>query len=67
MTTTKAAVAFAAGQPLQIETVDLAGPKSGEVLRKSKPPAFATPTPIRCQGLTQKVCFHPFLAMKGRE
>ena len=29
---TKAAVAYAAGQPLSIETVQLAGPKEGEVL-----------------------------------
>jgi Zn-dependent alcohol dehydrogenase len=28
MITTKAAVAFAAGQPLQVETVDLAAPKA---------------------------------------
>ena len=28
----KAAVAFAAGEPLVIETVDLDGPKEGEVL-----------------------------------
>ena len=29
---TRAAVAWKAGQPLTIETVDLAGPKAGEVL-----------------------------------
>ncbi len=29
---TKAAVAFKAGAPLSIETVDLAGPRDGEVL-----------------------------------
>ena len=29
---TRAAIAFGAGQPLQIETVDLKGPKPGEVL-----------------------------------
>ena len=28
----KAAIAFAAGQPLEIEMVDLEGPKAGEVL-----------------------------------
>ncbi|HET6470411.1 MAG TPA: S-(hydroxymethyl)glutathione dehydrogenase/class III alcohol dehydrogenase [Pseudomonadales bacterium] len=32
----RAAVAFAAGQPLSIETVQLAGPKSGEVLVEIK-------------------------------
>jgi S-(hydroxymethyl)glutathione dehydrogenase/alcohol dehydrogenase len=33
---TKAAVAFEAGKPLQIETVDLDGPKAGEVLVEIK-------------------------------
>jgi S-(hydroxymethyl)glutathione dehydrogenase/alcohol dehydrogenase len=33
---TKAAVAFAAGRPLEIVTVDLAGPQSGEVLIEIK-------------------------------
>ena len=32
----KAAIAFEAGQPLKIETVDLAGPKAGEVLVELK-------------------------------
>src|SRR5436190_850529 len=32
----KAAVAFAAGKPLAIETVDLEGPKDGEVLVEIK-------------------------------
>ena len=36
MITTKAAVAVAAGQPLQVETVDLAGPRQGEVLVEIK-------------------------------
>ena len=33
---TKAAIAFEAGRPLQIETVDLDGPKAGEVLVEMK-------------------------------
>ena len=33
---TKAAVAYAAGQPLVIEEVDLEGPKAGEVLVEIK-------------------------------
>ena len=33
---TKAAVAYAAGKPLEIVTVDLAGPKAGEVLIEIK-------------------------------
>jgi S-(hydroxymethyl)glutathione dehydrogenase/alcohol dehydrogenase len=33
---TRAAVAFAAGKPLEIETVDLEGPKAGEVLVEMK-------------------------------
>ena len=36
MITTRAAVAFAAGQPLSIETVDLAAPEAGEVLVEIK-------------------------------
>jgi S-(hydroxymethyl)glutathione dehydrogenase/alcohol dehydrogenase len=32
----KAAVAFGAGQPLSIETVELEGPKAGEVLVEIK-------------------------------
>jgi len=32
----KAAVAFAAGKPLEIELVDLEGPKAGEVLVELK-------------------------------
>ena len=33
---TKAAVAYQAGKPLVIETVDLAGPKAGEVMVELK-------------------------------
>ncbi len=29
---TKAAIAYAAGKPLEVVTVDLGGPKAGEVL-----------------------------------
>ena len=32
---TRAAVAFAAGQPLEIEMLDLEGPKAGEVLLRN--------------------------------
>jgi S-(hydroxymethyl)glutathione dehydrogenase/alcohol dehydrogenase len=32
----KAAIAFAAGKPLEVEMVDLAGPKAGEVLVELK-------------------------------
>ena len=32
----RAAIAFAAGQPLQIETVQLDGPREGEVLVEIK-------------------------------
>ena len=32
----RAAIAFAAGQPLEVETVDLAGPRQGEVLVEIK-------------------------------
>ena len=33
---TRAAIAFEAGKPLQIETLDLEGPKAGEVLVEIK-------------------------------
>ena len=33
---TKAAIAFEAGKPLEVETVDLEGPKAGEVLVQIK-------------------------------
>ena len=33
---TKAAVSYKAGEPLRIETVDLEGPKAGEVLVEIK-------------------------------
>jgi len=46
----RAAVALTAGQPLQITTVQLEGPREGEVLvRKSKPPASVTPMSSRCR------------------
>jgi Zn-dependent alcohol dehydrogenase len=39
----RAAVAIQAGKPLEIMTVQLEGPKAGEVLSRSRPPASATP------------------------
>ena len=41
----RAAVAFAAGQPLEIVEIDVAPPKKGEVLIQHHPPASAIPTP----------------------
>ena len=44
---TRAAVAWKAGAPLTIETVDLEGPKAGEVLVEVKAiPLHTSPTPV---------------------
>jgi len=44
---TKAAIAVAAGKPLEIVTVDLDGPKAGEVLVEIKASGFVTPMSLR--------------------
>ena len=59
----RAAVADEAGKALSIETVDLAGPKAGEVLWRSRLRAFATPmrTHLRCRS---EGLFRPFQDMR---
>ena len=52
--------------PLTIETVDLEGPKAGEVLSKSRPPASATPTTTRCRAPTLKASSRRSSATKAR-
>ena len=54
---TRVAVAWQAGLPLTIEEVDLAAPKAGEVLLKSKQRAFVIPTITRYLALTLKAYF----------
>ena len=65
MTTTKAAVAFAAGQPLQIETVDLAGPKSGEVLVEIKATGICHTDAYTLSGADPEGLFPSILGHEG--
>src|SRR5213078_173756 len=61
---TRAAIAHAAGKPLEIVTVDLDGPKSGEVLVELKATGFATPTSSRAPAEIRKACFPRFSGMR---
>jgi Zn-dependent alcohol dehydrogenase len=64
---TKAAVAVAAGQPLEITEVDLAGPQAGEVLvERSRRPASVIPTSSRYRAPIPRVSFPPFSDTKAR-
>ena len=65
MTTTKAAVAFAPGQPLQIETVDLAGPKSGEVLVEIKATGICHTDAYTLSGADPEGLFPSILGHEG--
>ena len=65
MTTTKAAVAFAPGQALQIETVDLAGPKSGEVLVEIKATGICHTDAYTLSGADPEGLFPSILGHEG--
>ena len=65
MTTSKAAVAFAPGQPLQIETVDLAGPKSGEVLVEIKATGICHTDAYTLSGADPEGLFPSILGHEG--
>ena len=65
MTTAKAAVAFAPGQPLQIETVDLAGPKSGEVLVEIKATGICHTDAYTLSGADPEGLFPSILGHEG--
>ena len=52
----KAAVAFEAAKPLEIDEIELAGPKAGECWCGSPRPASATPTPTRSRGAIPRAC-----------
>lgn len=56
----KAAVAWAAGEPLKMEEVDVQLPKKGEALFASLLLVFATLMHLRFQAMTQKVSFQQF-------
>ena len=65
MTPTKAAVAFAPGQPLQVETVDLAGPKSGEVLVEVKATGICHTDAYTLSGADPEGLFPSILGHEG--
>ena len=61
----RAAVAFEAGKPLAIETVQLDGPKEGEVLVELKAPVSVTLTILPFPVRTLKACSRVSSAMKA--
>ena len=61
---TRAAVAFEAGKPLEIEEIDLDGPKDGEVLLRNVATGFVIRTHSRYLAMTLKASFQRFLATK---
>jgi Zn-dependent alcohol dehydrogenase len=63
---TRAAVAWKAGEPLTVETIDIEGPKAGEVLIEIKATGICTQMLTRYQVRTRKVCFPQSWAMKAQ-
>ena len=53
----RAAVAFEAGKPLSVETVQLEGPRAAKSWLSSRRRASATPTSSPCPERTRKACF----------
>ena len=62
----KAAVAFAPDKPLEIELVDLDGPKAGEVLVEIKATGVYTPTSSRVPVPTPRGCSRRSSGTKAR-
>ena len=62
---TKAAIAVAARKPLEITTVDLEGPKAGEVLVEIKASGVCTPMSLRVRAPIRRACFPRYWAMKA--
>ena len=56
----RAAVAFAPGKPLEVATVQLDGPRAGEVLVEIKATGAATPTNSLCPAPIRKGCSRLF-------
>jgi S-(hydroxymethyl)glutathione dehydrogenase / alcohol dehydrogenase len=54
---TRAAVALAAGQPLSIETVDLDGPRAGEVLVEIRATGVCHTDAFTCRARTRRARF----------
>ena len=65
MITTRAAVAFAAGQPLSIETVDLAAPAAGEVLVEIKATGICHTDAYTLSGVDPEGIFPAILGHEG--
>src|SRR5512143_3588959 len=61
----RAAVAFAAGQPLSIETVQLDGPKAGEVLVEIKATGVCHTDAYTLSGQDPEGLFPPILGHEG--
>jgi choline dehydrogenase-like flavoprotein len=62
---TRAAVAWKAGAPLTIETVDLEGRAPAKCWSRSRRPASATPTGSRCRATTPRALFPAILGHEG--
>jgi S-(hydroxymethyl)glutathione dehydrogenase / alcohol dehydrogenase len=62
----KAAVAFQAGQPLSIETVQLEGPQAGEVLVEIKATGVCHTDAYTLSGKDPRACFQQFWATKAQ-
>jgi S-(hydroxymethyl)glutathione dehydrogenase / alcohol dehydrogenase len=63
---TRAAVAWEANKPLTIETIDLDGPKPGEVLVEIMATGVCHTDAYTLSGSTPKGCSPPSSAMKVR-
>ena len=64
MAESRAAIAHEAGQPLSIETIQVDGPRGGEVMVEIKATGAATPMLLRYLVRIRKVCSHLFSATK---
>jgi|GEM_PF-2654640 len=60
----RAAIAWEAGKPLEVDMVDLEGPKTGEVLIETLPPESVTQTHSRFPETIRKAFFPPSLDTK---
>ena len=63
---TRAAVAVAAGKPLEIMEVDLEGPREGEVLVEIKATGVCHTDDFTLSGPIPRGCFRPSSAMRAR-
>ena len=61
----RAAVAFEAGKPLEITTVQLEGPRAGEVLVEIKATGICHTDEFTRSGADPKASFPPFSVMKA--